>query len=502
MTADTIAALATARGTAALAILRVSGPEAIHIIERHFRPAGKIGALPSHHCAVGTFMDGDEAVDRVVVALFRAPDSYTGEDLVEITSHGGEWVPARILKVLHAAGARSARPGEFTQRAYLNGKLDLTQAEAVEALILAKSGAAARAAFRILAGGLRRALEESLERLTLVLAMREANLDIMEDGAPDTISQLAGEPAELAGESRRTRDILGLEVQRLERLLEGGRAGKLAEEGRRVVLSGRPNAGKSSILNALLARERAIVSPRPGTTRDSLEAWVEWGGQPLVLVDTAGLSGGASADGGARDPLAEEAARRTRAEVTSAAIVVHVVDVQATRPDEVLADLESMPVPGGQVLIDLHKWDLGPCSEWHEWLSGADGGPTEDLARAGRERGGVVIRTPHSAAWRVVTSSVVDAPGTEPLRREILECLASAGTDAEAALLVGDRQREHVERALAALQRAIRLHDGGMGDELIAFEVRLALDCLGEVLGRRVGPLVLDQIFSRFCVGK
>ncbi|MFH1144228.1 MAG: tRNA uridine-5-carboxymethylaminomethyl(34) synthesis GTPase MnmE [Candidatus Eisenbacteria bacterium] len=465
MTTDTIAAQSTARGTAAIAVLRLSGPDAITILERHFHPPGRISRLPSHQCAVGAFHDGGEAIDQVVVTLFRAPNSYTGEDLIEIGAHGGDWTPGRILKSLWTSGARPARPGEFTERAFLNGKIDLAQAEAVEALVRARSGAAARAALRILSGGLKGALVESMERLTGALAGIEAGLDIQQDGAPDAIA-----PQQVDG-----REILRAERERLQSLLQGGHAGKLMEEGARVVLTGRPNAGKSSILNAFLARARALVSPIPGTTRDAIEAWVEWEGVPVVLVDTAGLSPSERPDDHGGDPLANESRGRTLEALASATLVVQVVDAHATCPEDLVRDIERMSVPSDRILVALHKWDLGPCSAWNNALQ----------AEAG-----------------MVRSSVVEAPGVEPLRRAIARRLKAAGDEAEAALLVGERQRMEIGTAQQALLRALEHLDRGGCEELAAFELRSALDHLGEILGLRVGPLLLERIFSTFCVGK
>jgi len=474
MTADTIAALATARGPAALAIVRVSGPDAIPIVARHFRPGERITHLPSHRCAVGEFVDaGGEAIDQVVATVFRAPGSYTGEDLVEISSHGSDRIAARMLAALHGSGARPAHPGEFTQRAFLNGKLDLAQAEAVAALVSARSEASARAALRILAGGLRGALDESMDHLADALACLEAGLDFDEHTSPRAIA------AELEAEAGR-----------LDRLLAGARAGRCLDEGLRVVLAGRPNAGKSSILNAFLSRPRAIVSPHPGTTRDVLEASVDWGGLPIVLIDTAGLgessdcltapgsgpppvpaaSHAAPGSGDAHDSLLEESRRRSREALRSAVLVVHVVDAAATDPPQAAEDQARMGLFGDGLLVALHKWDLGARPAWRE----PDGIP----------------------------SSVVAAPGIEPLRRAILARLRTAGEEAEAGLLVGDRQRDLVARAREAVVRARDIVTAGAGEELAAFELREALERFGELLGRRAGPLVLERIFSGFCIGK
>ncbi len=299
---DTIVALATARGLSALTIVRLSGPDAIPTAAKVFRGRQKLSDLPTHSCAVGRLVAGTETVDQVVVSLFRAPRSYTGEDLVEISCHGGHTIPAMVLKLLRAAGARPARAGEFTLRAFTNGKMDLAQAEAVAALINARSTASARAAARVLDGGLRIPLEESLAQLTQVVAEVEASLDLQEDGEATVAEPEAGGPSAGGPITAHIR----AECARLEKLLAGGRTGLLLEEGFRLVLSGKPNAGKSSIFNALLARERAIVSPEPGTTRDTLEAWVDWEGLPVAVVDTGGWRppGAELGEAGIRGPRA------------------------------------------------------------------------------------------------------------------------------------------------------------------------------------------------------
>ncbi|MBP6874670.1 MAG: 50S ribosome-binding GTPase [Candidatus Eisenbacteria bacterium] len=606
MKADTIAALATGRGSAALAVVRMSGADAIAILSQSFRRrAGErinprlprrtdpahddsfssqpLGAhasaptrlqadlFPSHRCMVGVFLDDRGPVDQVVVTLFRAPRSYTGEDVVEITSHGGSWTPGRILDRLLALGARPAMPGEFTQRAFLNGKLDLAQAEAVEALVRARSADAAQAALRVLRGGLRDALHERMNQLTLALALIEAGLDMEEDGAADTLALGLEEPSE-----RETPDqILRSEILFLERLADNGRAERRAENGWRVVLHGRPNAGKSSILNALLARERAIVSPHPGTTRDTVEACVEWDGHTLVLVDTAGIepeepqpdaiaSGPAGGDAterraveddatesravesdatngeaalarhverghrpAAADGITQAASDHTRRAIDSAALVVEVTDVQAQTPGELECDLASL-APGSPIVIALHKWDLEARSEWKEWLSrrgisalpgietrerldlpahpqnsrvAAQHDSRLDDRRVLSRRDGESEAGGRVSCW-VVASSAQSPPGTEPLRRAILAALAPDSEQAAEALLVSDRQAGKIEQALISLRAARRILQERGEYELAACELRGALDRLGEILGRSAGPRVLEEIFSRFCVGK
>jgi len=470
MLSDTIVAQATARGKSALAIIRLSGPEAITIVDKLFKPAGKVADAESATCVVGTVVDSDRTIDQVVATIYRNPNSFTGEDSVEISCHGGTLVVAQILDLLERAGARPAKEGEFTHRAFLNGKIDLAQAEAICALIEARCAAGARAALRVLAGGLGLTLEKSLNQLTPLLAQLEVSLDILEEGTPPDILG----NSQRGSSTEQIEKIVRGEINRLETLLGGAKTGRLLEDGIHVALVGKPNAGKSSIFNAFLSRDRAIVSPEPGTTRDSLEGWVEWNGLPLVLLDTAGL----------RLPESEaekEGIARTRHAIEAASIVVLVVDAEADDPAQIKTALLEIETGSDQVLVALHKWDQ---------VSDHQRSMYEDPQSIG------LTETP------LIPSSVFGSPGEDRLKQAILEKLSAGIGDPDATLLVGDRQRFLINEANLALQRALVLCQSREGEEMIAFELRNALDQIGEILGKSIGPLVLDEIFSRFCVGK
>ncbi len=506
---DTIVALATPPGRGALAVVRLSGPDALEVAASVFRPATKLRSLPSHTCLFGHLVQGGERIDQVVATVFRAPRSYTGEDTVELTCHGGPVVSGRVLALLRRAGARQAREGEFTQRAFTHGKLDLAQAEAVLALIAAKSAAGAQAALRVLHGALSQTLRDCMETLGRVRAEVEMALDIQEDGAADVLAS-GGDPDE-AGWNARIERVLAEEARRLDRLVAGGRAGRLLEEGVRVVLIGETNAGKSSIFNAFLARDRAIVSAEPGTTRDVLEAWVEWDDLPVALVDTAGLRDHATG-------IEREGIRRTREALGSATLAILVVDTTARSSDAWPAAeralLEGPDAPRCDLVVALHKWDAGRSSGWERLLEGdAPRAPAEVSARplaegssppadgprdatagdSGPNRGRVVCRVP---------SSVLGDPGVEPLRRAVTSYLSDAAGNSTTALTVGERQRDLLGRARDAVVRARELVLAGAGGELIAFELRDGLHALGELLGRDADPMLLETIFARFCVGK
>ncbi len=349
---DTIAAISTPIGEGGIAVVRVSGPKALELADRCFRPGRKNAPRPSEAPTFtlhyGWIVRDGKPVDEVLLAVMRAPHTYTREDMVEVSCHGG-YLPARmVLETFLAAGARLAEPGEFTKRAFLNGRLDLTQAEAVLDVIRARTDLALAAAERMLAGGLSERIQSMRERLIEVLAHIEAAIDFPEEGIePETGQQLV----------RRMEEA----IQEMDRLLATAREGRLLRQGARVVLIGRPNAGKSSLLNRLLSQDRAIVSPIPGTTRDTIEEAVNIGGIPVVLVDTAGLRH-------SEDPLEQEGMRRTYAAVEQADLIIHVIDRSEPAAEE---DREALRrLASRRVIVALNKSDLPKRFEFLEPPSG------------------------------------------------------------------------------------------------------------------------------------
>ncbi|MDX1419115.1 MAG: tRNA uridine-5-carboxymethylaminomethyl(34) synthesis GTPase MnmE [Rubricoccaceae bacterium] len=453
---DTIAALATARGQAALAIVRVSGPEAVRVVASRFsNPA--LAEAASHTAHVGYLLGADGArLDQVVVTLFRGPHSATGEDVVEVTCHGGAVAPQLVLRSLLDAGARLATPGAFTQRAFLNGKLDLAQAEAVADLIHAQAGLAHRAALGHLQGRLSDLVEDVRQRLVQTAALVELELDFAE------------EDVELA-ERDALRQLLADADRLLADLLDTARLGALARDGVRVVLGGRPNAGKSTLLNALVERDRAIVSDTPGTTRDAVEAEQEMGGLLVRFVDTAGLRDTA-------DPIEAEGVRRTHAALATADALVYVYDTTVGLDREEEAFLEGLPTvhPSLPVLRVANKVDLLPD---------------------GAEKDGAFVLSARAA---------LDDPGVlDGLRRALLDAVATGLSDAEAsALVVNERHRQHLGRAREAVHRAQAALRRGSGGDTLALDLRAALHELGAVTGAVTNEDVLDAIFSQFCIGK
>ncbi|MBS0656817.1 MAG: tRNA uridine-5-carboxymethylaminomethyl(34) synthesis GTPase MnmE [Verrucomicrobia bacterium] len=443
---ETIAALATAPGEAAVALVRVSGPTAAQIAETVFRRAGR-PLEPRRAVRVRVHAPDGEVLDDGLATRFAAPASYTGEEVVEFSGHGGPQVARRVLEAFLAAGARPAEPGEFTQRAFLHGKMDLTQAEAVMDLIRAQSDLALRAARQQLAGGLRERIEQLREALLDVVAHVEAYIDFPdEDISPET------------GVALRTRAEAVREG--VAALLDTARPGRLLREGVRTVLFGAPNAGKSSLLNALAGFDRAIVSATPGTTRDTIEEFIAVRGLPLRLIDTAGLR--------ASDDAVEQAGiARTQRALAEADLALEVIDATLPPAADAVASTE-----GAARLRVLNKVDLGEHPAWR----GQPG-----LRVSCRTGAGV---------------------------RELAEAIHTAVTSGEAAwagrelIAVNARHRACLERCAEALEHALATLAAGESPEFVALDLRIALGALGEVVGGTDVEDILGRIFATFCLGK
>jgi len=441
MLSDPIAALATPPGRSALAVVRLSGRGAFDVARQvvaSFRPD------PPRHVTLATFQSPDGTpIDRGVYTVFPEPASYTGEDMVELSCHGGLAVPSRLLAALCSAGARPAHPGEFTRRAVLNGKLDLVQAEAVGDLIDAATPAQARAALGQLDGGLSRRLLELRDRLIELQALLGYDIDFPDedDGAVP----------------RATIDrALGGVSQRLDRLLATGPWGQRLREGGLVVLAGRPNVGKSSLFNALLGQERALVTELPGTTRDAIEAPADFLGWPVRLVDTAGLQD-------ATDRLERMGIEVSRRYLSAADLIL--LCAEAGRP---LGPDESGALDGAAGLIVRTKADLAAAMQGELGVSCVTGAGLDSLRRAVAER---------------LFGDQVALPDLEPA-------------------LTRERHRDALARARTALQDA-RPHLGPGGDAvLVAHHVRRATLALDELVGAVDVEEVLARVFASFCVGK
>jgi len=453
---ETIAAIATPPGQGAVALLRISGPDAFDVAHQVFRLKGQrddfsIGSLAPRKQHFGVVYDGDSVLDEVLLTLFKGPASFTGEDVCEIACHGGSLITRRVLELLLRSGASPAEPGEFTRRAYLNGKLDLTQAEAIMDLIGAQSDLALQAASRQLAGDLGDRIRKSADALLEVLAHLEAYIDFPEeDIAPDTGAQML---------SRMESVLAGFEA-----LLARSREGRVLRAGARTVLSGAPNVGKSSLLNRLLGFERAIVSPHAGTTRDTLEEVVMLRGWPLRIVDTAGLRNPA-------DAIEQEGIARTQKELEQADLILEVFDGSDKAPD-------CIQQPKAASLLVLNKADLPEHPSWAEH--------------------------PDLAGRRVVRVSCRQGSGLEDLEEEVGRCLEStlALGDASSAVAINARHHDCLRRSAAFLNAAAEAFRSGLAPEFIAEELRAALNAAGEIVGRSDNEDLLGRIFGTFCIGK
>lgn len=505
---DTIAAIATAPGVGGLAVVRVSGREAVAIADRVFAGRAPLAAAATHtlHHGWARAPRGAGALDEVVAAVFRAPASYTGEDVVELSCHGGR-LPARaVLDALRAAGARLAGPGEFTLRAFLNGKLDLAQAEAVADLIHADTERARELAVSQLAGDLSRALATLADDLVDALAEIEARVDFAEDVGGVEV------PAHVVARLESAHALL-------DRTLAGAAWARAVREGVRVPIVGRPNAGKSSVFNALLGEARAIVAAAPGTTRDRVSERIEVAGIPVTLSDTAGLRAAA-------DPVEAEGVARAERALDEGRAVIWVID--GTAPLAADDRATAARLAGKRVLVALNKRDLGAAIGVAEIERALDGAAWCGVVEtsAVREHGVDALRASlvelleaevaDAAAGPVTAfaaSGVPEAPGAAAVR---VAAARSNGTGLEVATpprrrvarsgvagaVANPRHVDALDRARAALDRGLGAARSGAPGELVAADVREAVGAIGEVLGRSVGADVLDRIFARFCIGK
>ena len=455
---DTIAALATPPAEGGLGVIRVSGPSAVVLVGSLFRSASgaDLRSVPTHTCHLGTIV-GDADIDQAVASVFRAPHSYTGEDIVEISAHGSPFILQQILALCLRRGARLAGPGEFTQRAFLHGKIDLTQAEAVCELIRSRSDQTHRAALAQLQGR----LAEEVRRLRGALMPLVAHIEVGLDHSDENHEFLPREELQA-----RCREVRGS----IASILESARVGKILREGVRVALVGRPNVGKSSLLNALLKEERAIVTPIAGTTRDTLEEAVRWDGMPVTLIDTAGLR--ESPD----DPVETLGIARTQDAIQKADIVLGLFDGSQALDEEDRRVVELCRAKPHCWVVS--KSDLNrklDADQFHHWNGDAP----------------------------LIAVSALTGDGLPALvERTKALALNGAVPNDHVEWLLNTRHDAALRRADASLERAVRSADNDAYEECVALELQTALGALGEIIGETTTEDLLDQIFSTFCVGK
>ena len=435
---DTIAAISTPPGEGAVAVIRISGPDSITIAGKIFKGRMPVAEAAARTFYFGSFEDAGERVDEGLLAVFRAPHSYTGENLVELHGHGGILVAAKLLETVLKAGARAAEPGEFTQRAFVNGKMDLTQAEAVMDVIRARTPLALRAAGAQLEGRLGKAVDILRDRVLQIVAHVEAYIDFPEEGIDPRVGQ------------QMIADIDSI-IASIDQLLGTANEGRILREGVRLVLCGEPNAGKSSLLNRLLGFERAIVSPTPGTTRDTLEEFASLRGIPFRITDTAGLR---ETD----DLIEREGVERAKRAIASADIVVRVVDITAEHPPT---------VETGEI-VAINKTDLAPAP-----------------------------RLPDAIAISCHTGTGIDA-----LVEAIVSRARGGLSSAPSGAAINARHQACLTKAREQLAEAARELRADAPPEIAATHLREALDAVGEIVGRADVEEILGRIFSTFCIGK
>jgi tRNA modification GTPase len=475
---DTIAAIATPLGEGGLAVIRLSGPEALAVAERSFVPIGKHSRKPTeavtHTIHYGKVTRGGTVVDEVLCAVMRAPRTYTREDVVEITCHGGILSAKTVLDTVLENGARLAEPGEFTKRAFLNGRLDLAQAEAVADLIHSRTELALTAANEQLAGILSQRINQLRDDLMHTLAHIEAHIDFPEeDISPDTREQLVSQ--------------LERGLAFMDELLRTANEGQILRRGIRAAIVGRPNAGKSSLLNQLLGHDRAIVSHIPGTTRDTIEETANVRGLPVVFVDTAGLRE-------ARDEIEREGIRRSRESLARAEFILHVLDASEplTAEDEKyfaeFADKKRIFVRNK---VDLPvKLDVAELKR-HVGVQASACSP--DKLKLGLQQAGAPV----------VDVCCLTGQGIEPLRDAIKALVWSGEIKAEMLqVMINARHQDALRRSREATLRTLEALRADLSLELVALDLHIAVNAVGEIVGKTATEDLLDSIFNQFCIGK
>jgi tRNA modification GTPase len=450
--ADTIAAVSTPAGKGGIAVIRVSGANALLLAEEIFtaQPAKKIADTPSHRLLFGALHDNGEKIDEAVISIFRAPHSFTGENTVEISCHGSVYIQQRILQLLLAKGARMAAAGEFTQRAFLNGKMDLAQAEAVADLIASESAAAHRVALQQLRGGFSEELRQLRRQLLDFAALIELELDFGE------------EDVEFADRTRLTALLQAMQ-KAIGRLVQSFAWGNAIKNGVPVVIAGQTNVGKSTLLNALLSEERALVSDVHGTTRDTIEEAIQLHGVTFRFIDTAGLRAAA-------EPVEQLGIARTWEKIQQASIVLLLLD--ATRPDTFssVEEIRAQLHDGQQLIVAVNKIDSAVCDA--------------------------------PCAVTPLCISAKNKQGLAQLTEALIHNVHRTPPAAEETVITNLRHYEALQRTQEALSRVEKSFTANIPPDLIAQDIREALHHLGAITGEITTGDILGTIFSRFCIGK
>jgi tRNA modification GTPase len=460
---ETIVALATPPGEGAIGVVRLSGEQAIDIADKIFK-GKKLSAQPTHTLHFGRIVDGAEVIDEVVASLYRAPKSYTGEHVVEISCHGSNYILEQIIKLCTQNGAVLARPGEFTQRAFLNGKLDLTQAEAVADLIASQSSAAHHAAIHNLRGGFSNDLKDIREELIQFSALIELELDFSQEDVEFADRVQLSNLLERAGRSVR-------------QLLASFQLGNAIKNGIKVAIIGKPNAGKSTLLNALLHEERAIVSEIAGTTRDTIEETLNINGITFRLIDTAGIREHTT------DVIESIGIERSRKALTEADIVVYLFDLSAVTDEEVKYAAELMASESKKFIFAGNKADLAIAS-----FDGAQNLEHFNQLATVLPQGTLLLSARNN--------------GAQVLREELFQKVMAGNIRTEGTIVTNARHYSALLEVQRSLDDVAAGMQANMPGDLIALDIRRCLHFLGEITGEITTEDKLDYIFSKFCIGK
>jgi len=457
---DTIAAISTPLGEGGIGIVRLSGRDAIKIADKIFKGEKSVSQIPSHRVTYGEIADPltGEIVDEVLLTVYQSPKSYTAEDLVEISCHGGQLVVTKVLEQALKYGARLAEPGEFTLRAFINGRIDLSQAEAVAEVIRAKTDLGLRLGLRHLKGDLSEKINSYRDRLIDLLARLEVEIDFSEEDV---------EPLD----REKTIEELQSIREEIGDLLSTYNEGKILREGLNVVIIGKPNVGKSSLLNALLKEDRAIVTSIPGTTRDTISEFANFKGISVRLVDTAGYRI-------SKDVIELEGIKRTKIEMGDADLLLLVMDTSSEINQEDLDLEQEMISSKSKYLIVFNKIDIASM----------------DLVRKNKKR---------LKEKSMVEVSALKGKGLESLKEMIVSTSSVLQKDQTQGVLISSlRHKDALTRAEKSLNLAINSLKKKMSPEFVALDVKSSLDAIGEVVGKTFTDDILNKIFSEFCIGK
>ena len=454
---DTIAAISTGMTSSGIGIVRISGPDAVEIAEKVYdsRNGKKLADMPTHTIHYGYIRDGEEFLDEVLVMLMRGPRSFTAEDTVEINCHGGVYAMNRILELVTRKGARLAEPGEFTKRAFLNGRIDLSQAEAVIDVINAKNEYALKSSVSQLKGSVLKAVREIREKIIYHIAYIESALD-----DPEHIS-LDGYPEQLEEQTEQW-------IKKITSLIASAENGKRMKEGIRTVIVGKPNAGKSSLLNVLLGEERAIVTDIAGTTRDVLEEQMSLSGISLNIIDTAGIRE-------TEDVVEKIGVKKAKTYAKDADLVIYVVDssTQLDENDEEIMEL----IRDRKAIVLLNKMDLDPVT-------------TEEMIRERLDK-------------PVIPISAKEEQGIDRLEQTVKDMFYDGNLSFNDQIYITNmRQKAALSEALESLKQVMTSIQNQMPEDFFSIDLMNAYEELGSITGESVGEDLVNEIFSKFCMGK